>query len=58
MNLIFNAYLLALVTTMVIAFIGVPAPMISKRSEILSKRMGWANAAIVFAVALILAVTR
>jgi hypothetical protein len=58
MNIIFNGYLLILVTTMVVAMIGVPAPMIGKRSEVLSKRMGWANAAIVFAVALALAVTR
>lgn len=59
MNTLFNVYLAVLVTTMLLAFIGVPVPSLpEKRSKALSRRMGWANAAVVFAAALILAATR
>jgi hypothetical protein len=44
---------------MILGMIGLPMPTLKlKRSERLNQRMGWANAAIVFAVAFLMAFTR
>lgn len=59
MQIIANLYLGILVASMVALMIGIPVPSLPmKRSERLQRRLGWANAAVVFAVALICAVTR